>query len=201
MVSTRSIFYDGAFRPIEEALCRVSTDVVTFLDDAVQRYERSGRAWSVLLADHRLPQSLSGEAGARAANVCFFEVALETLVITPLHHFRSHLDMIHRFVANAPWCCSVKCDAPSEACFTGRICISFDSLRLERHNFEQIAVAIKEEAEAVRRQLRRGIDAFCAIVRPETLMAAVRLDSALRAVDDTELAKQHLLELSNRHHD
>lgn len=197
-MESKHIFYDGALRPLEDAVRLVSADIGTFLRNRVHDHERSGRAWRVLLAHHRLEEPRSDAPARCSADVCSFELAPETLVITPMHHFRHHLDAIHRTLSEAPWCDHATLEAPADPWSSGRICIPFRSLRVPEEEARQIAENIRAEADGMRQEIRRGVDALCSVVLPEVPAGAAERDPALLAVDAAERGKLRLLELSSR---
>lgn len=188
-----SLYYDGALRARDDVARRVSADVTAFLDDAVRRYEQDGLAWQTLFAAVRLPDG--DDRGPCVAQVCSFELADASLVVTPLHHFRSHLETIFAVAVAAPWCARAALEAPSTECFTGRIHVTLGPLDGDARS--AIEGAIRMGAEKARVEMRRGVEALVAVVGPDAVPAAESaLDAALLEIAAAELAKQRRLEAS-----
>jgi hypothetical protein len=188
-----ALYYDGALRTRDDVARRVSADVTAFLDDAVRRYGQDGLAWQRLFAAMRLSD---GEDGVPSvAEVCSFELAGASLVVTPFHHFRSHLKTIFAAAVAAPWCARAALEAPTTECFTGRIHVTLGSLDADTRS--AVERAIRRGAEKARDGMRRGVEALVAVVGPDAVPAAkAALDAALLEIAAAELAKQRRLEAS-----
>jgi hypothetical protein len=188
------LYYDGALRPRDEVARRVSADVTTFLDDAVRRYGQDAREWRSLFAGVRLSDGRTDACSA--AEVCSFELACASLVVTPFSHYRGYLVTIFAAAVAAPWCARASLEAPSTDCFTGRIHVtlgSFDAITRSA-----VEGAIRMGAEKEREEMRRGVDSLVAMVGSDALPTArAALNAALLEITSAELAKQRRLQGSS----